>query len=218
MSHVSTDLFRLSRALGYAEDIEYYRKNLSKKKLLSLKETPTAELVIFAGLGRSPFKTPKNIILPPSIRFSFVKYTDRYSKSEDVIFLDSTNHFPAISIASNLGKVARASLGERKARIITKELARVAAKEALAQAAQKNSGDLAEAVVRAILFVAEEPDTRSWQTLPARLTLLRLPLYPGTYNISIGIVGERGGVIKKISLPEFDISNGQRIYRSIRYW
>jgi hypothetical protein len=218
LSQVSTDLFRLSRALGFAEDIEYYKKYLSKQKLLSIKETPTAELVIFAGLGRSSFKTPKNIILPPSIRFSFVKYTDRYSKSEDVIFLDSTNHFPALAITSNLGRVARASLEERRARIITKELTRVAAKEALAQAVQKNSGDLAAAIVRAILFVAEEPDTRSWQTLPARLTLLRLPLYPGTYNISVGIIGKRGEVIKKISFPEFNISNGQRIYRSIRYW
>ena len=181
-------------------------------------ETPTAELVIFAGLGRSPFKTPQNIILPPSIRFSFVKYTDRFSKSQDIIFLDSTDYFPAISITSNIGRVARASLEERKAKIITKEITRVAAKEALAQSVQKNSGDLAAAIVRAILFVTEEPDTRSWQTLPARLTLLRLPLYPGTYNISIGVIGNRGEILERISFPEFDISAGQRIYHSIRYW
>jgi hypothetical protein len=114
--------------------------------------------------------------------------------------------------------VARASLEERKAKIITKEITRVAAKEAIAQSVQKNSGDLAAAITRVILFVAEEPDTRSWQTLPTRLTLLRLPLYPGKHNISIGIIGKGGEVKKRITLPEFNISNYQRIYRSIRYW
>ncbi len=218
LSQVATDLYRLSTALGFAEEAEYYKKFLPTKKLPQFRGEPTAELVIFSGLGRSPVKMPQNIILPPSIRFSFVKYRDRYSESEKVIFLDSTNHLPVISITSDIGKVARASLEERKAKIITKEITRVAAKEAIAQSVQKNSGDLAAAITRVILFVAEEPDTRSWQTLPTRLTLLRLPLYPGKHNISIGIIGKGGEVKKRITLPEFNISNYQRIYRSIRYW
>lgn len=65
LSQVSTDLFRLSRILGFAEDMEYYDDYLAKKRLPSSEGTPTAELVIFAGLGRSPVKIPQNIILPP---------------------------------------------------------------------------------------------------------------------------------------------------------
>jgi hypothetical protein len=108
-------------------------------------------------------------------------------------------------------------LDERKQRVLAKETVRVAAKEALAQTIGENSGDLAEVLVRGVLFVTEEPDTRSWQTLPARLTLLRIPLTPGRYNINIGIMGKRGRMIKTFTLSNLNVSGGQRIYRSLRY-
>jgi hypothetical protein len=66
------------------------------------------------------------------------------------------------------------------------------------------------------LFIMEEPDTRCWQTLPASLKLLRLPLKPGKHNIRVVILGKRKEIVEEIRLPEFSVSSGQRIYSSIR--
>ena len=113
--------------------------------------------------------------------------------------------------------MARESLDERKKLLIVKETTRVAAKESVAQAVGRNNGDAAEALVRMALFIMEEPDTRSWQTLPARLLLLRVPLQPEQNKVEVYIVGKGDQLIEKIILPELNVQAGQRVYRSIRY-
>ncbi len=213
----AADLYRLATELGFTDEAEWYKKYTSSAKLTLFNRETLAELVLFVGLGRSPSKVPVNIVVPPSIRFSFVRYEDRINESQQAVMLDAEKHLPITSITSDIGKVARASLDERKQRVLAKETVRVAAKEALAQTIGENSGDLAEVLVRGVLFVTEEPDTRSWQTLPARLTLLRIPLTPGRYNINIGIMGKRGRMIKTFTLSNLNVSGGQRIYRSLRY-
>ncbi len=214
---VAADLYRLAAALGFSDEAERYKSNLPSANRDLFNNEPIAELVLFVGLGRSPSKVPVNIVVPPSIRFSFVRYENRNDEHLQVVLLDAERHLPVTSITSDIGKVARATLEERKQQVLAKETARAAAKEALAQTVRKNSGELAEILVRGVLFVTEEPDTRSWRTLPARLTLLRIPLVPGKHDVAIGIMGTGGGVIKKLSFPNLKVSAGQRIYRSLRY-
>jgi hypothetical protein len=214
---VAADLYRLATELGFSDEAERYKKYAPSGKGNFFDNQPQSELVLFVGLGRSPSKVPVNIVLPPSIRFSFVRYENRTGEQLQVEMLGAEKHLPVASITSDIGKVARASLEERKRRIMAKETARVAAKEALAQTVRKNSGELAEILVRGVLFVTEEPDTRSWQTLPAFLTLLRIPLAPGRHDIDVAIMGKMGGVRKRLSFSNLNVSDGQRIFRSVRY-
>jgi uncharacterized protein len=214
---VAVDLYRLATTLGFSDEAEQYKQYIPAAKRDLINNEPSAELVLFVGFGRSPAKVPVNIVLPPSIRFSFVRYENRIDEQLQVVMLDAQKHLPVTSITSDIGKVAKATLEERRQRVLAKETARAAAKEALAQTVRKNSGELAEILVRGVLFVTEEPDTRSWRTLPARLTLLRMPLAPGSHDVDIGIMDKSGGVIKTISLSSLKVSSGQRIYRSLRY-
>jgi hypothetical protein len=215
---VAGDLYRLAAQLGFSDEAKKYRTYLTsaEQRVLSEKES-MAELVLFIGLGRSPTKVPVNIILPPSIRFSFVKYERRSGEHLRVTVSGAEKQWPVSSISTDIGKVAGAALAERKRRIMAKETARVAAKEALAQAARNNSGDLAEILVRGVLFITEEPDTRSWRTLPARLTLLRIPLAPNRHEVVISVQRDGGQVIDTITLSGLNPVGGRRIYRSLRY-
>jgi hypothetical protein len=213
---VASDLYRLCLKLGYTDEAEHYKNYMAKRNMPFPRETQTGELVLFAGLGRSPIKIPANIVLPPSIRFSFPRYEDRPSEAAEIIVLDSSDQAPSISISTDLNKVARASLQERMTEIIAKETARAASKEAIARAVGRNNEAWVEALTRLVLFLTEEPDTRSWQTLPASLALLRIPLKPGKHNIRALILGKRGAPIEEITLPELFVSSGQKIYYSIR--
>jgi hypothetical protein len=67
-----------------------------------------------------------------------------------------------------------------------------------------------------VLFITEEPDTRSWETLPASLYLLRFPLAPGTHSLNITISRQDGSQIENIDLPVITLSPGQRVFHSIR--
>ena len=92
-------------------------------------------------------------------------------------------------MATDLSKPLHASLKARAAKIIAKETARVAAKEAVSQQIED---DFLEIFVRAAFFIMEEPDTRCWQTLPAYWTLLRIHLPPGSSRVTALTVESAG--------------------------
>ena len=98
---------------------------------------------------------------------------------------------------------------------MTKEAARVIAKEAMARAFEKKNNDLLGALFRAVLFITEEPDTRSWETLPGVLHLIRIPLKPGKHALQISVSQWSGQQIEDMSLS-VSISPGQRVFYSVR--
>jgi len=212
---VAADLYRLALRLGFADEAAQYGQYLTAGEQASAAR-PAAELVLFVGLGRGPVKVPGNVVVPPSIRFSFPMYRDRPGGAFDLQPVVPAEPM-ASAIATDLGVVARAALDDRKAAMLVKETARVASKEALARAAGRNGGDAAEILVRAAFFVLEEPDTRGWETLPARLLLLRLALDPEQPEVAVRIIGRHGESIERAVLSDLALRSGQRVYRSLRY-
>jgi hypothetical protein len=211
---IAKKLYQLGTELGFHEEVDLYKKYIPEEELDRVNKASYAELVLFISLGRSPVKIPGNIVIPPSIRFSFPQYTDTESSFLDTAIKGTSAGPPGVSISTDVGRVVRASLKERAAIVIAKETARVAAKEVISQKAGNEYSDTAEIVLRTFFFILEEPDTRSWQTLPARLAMIRLPLEQANQNMTISIGGEN----RTISLTDKEISSVQRIYRSIRVY
>lgn len=208
---VAADIVRHADRLGMIDEVEKYRSLLPQ-------DLPTgeAELVLFVANGRIPGKRPGNVFLPPSIRFSFPYYSDGAAPQTRMKILPRQwRHLPLLS--TDLGVVARNALEARKVRIIAKETARVVAKEVIAQSVGNKNDVAAEVLVRVALFLLEEPDTRSWQTLPGRLTLVRIPLPPGRHKLQVELESSRFESRQILELPEIEIRQGQRIFHSIRY-
>jgi hypothetical protein len=205
---VAEKLCVLGDRLGFDDEVEVYRKYLPESALKQ-SEPAAAELIVFAAQGRAPVKVPQNIFLPPSIRFSFVTYED-VSDYFDPLFVNTSKGGEIGNpITTDVGQVLKASLNDRLTQIIAKETARVVAKEAIAN---QMDDPVMELLVRVAFLVMEEPDTRSWETLPAYLTLARVPLYKGANRISLGQSG--GGV------PVIDITvspkHSKYYYQSVR--
>ncbi len=207
---VAADLVAISSRLGQLDEVKRFKRHLPKPF-----PRGDGELVLFVANGKIPRKRPGNVVLPPSIRFSFPYYESTRTPAIGVSILPL--HLPLPALSSDLAAVVVRSLEERKASIITKETARVAAKEAISQSVGNDHGKTAEAVVRLSLFLLEEPDTRSWQTLPGRLTLVRVPLPAGTHTIRVRVSGLELFDMPEITLPEFQLRPGQRIFHSLRY-
>ncbi len=172
---VADKLCQLANRLGFYDEVEHFSQFLPDKNE-EKRERPIGERLIFLSRGRAPVKIPHDIILPESIRFSFSTYENRggYFPGPEIPPLPGIG--TRTRVTTDVGKVLRASLDQRLARIIAKETARVVAKEAIAN----NINDSGvESLVRIAFFLMEVPDTRCWETLPGTLTLIREPVFPG---------------------------------------
>lgn len=203
---VANKLCAIASRLGFKDDVEIYSQYLPEtEKALVRQETP-AELIVFISQGRSPEKIPHNVVVPPSIRFSFSTYKDRSGHFYSPAIFSALETGAVDMITTDVGVVLKASLRDRLASVIAKETARVAAKEAIAN----NINDpLVEILVRIVFFIMEEPDTRSWETLPAYLAMIRIPLQPGRQSIQITNFNGQDGMV---SLPEFETTPNRRFY------
>ena len=208
---VAADIVRSAGRLGMLDEVKKYRSFMPQE----LPEGET-ELVLFVANGRIPVKRPGNVVLPPSIRFSFPYYSGGRAPRPKIRILPR-RWSPSPFLSTDLGAVARDALEVRKVRIIAKETIRVATKEAIAQAVGNKNDAAAEAIVRVTLFLLEEPDTRSWQTLPGRLTLVRIPLPAGRHKLQLELESSGSAGRQIIDLPEIQLRQGQRVFHALRF-
>ena len=190
---VADRLVMLARRLGFSDEAAKYEKHLSPAQRRAIVKGPGPELILFVSQGRSPVKIPQNIVVPPSIRFSFATYKERTRAYQAPVIYGDCGEMDGLRVKTDLAHVLKASLKERAARIIAKETARVAAKEAISQ---NIDDEFLEALIRVAFFVLEEPDTRSWQTLPAYWTLIRIPFSPKTKQVPALTIRDFGMAIK----------------------
>lgn len=202
---VADKLAAIAGRLGFYDDVETWRQYLDPAAIAP-EQTMDAELVLFIGQGRAPVKIPRNIVLPPSIRFSFATYEDRTRYFYQPAVTIASKAGPVRMVTTNLGAVLMDSLNERLTRILVKETARAAAKEIIAQ---QIDDPLVEALVRVAFFIMEEPDTRAWETLPAYLTMVRIPVGGAGHELAVRISGEYGGTVR---LPPVKIIPHRRFY------
>lgn len=168
------------------------------------------ELVLFIAQGRAPVKVSSDVVLPPTIRISIPVYMGGSPPVPVSIWSDGYSFYP-IKISTDLGLVARKSLDDRSAQYLTRQALRAGTKEAIAQKVGKNS-EVGEVLTRIVLFLTEEADTRSWETLPGGLSLVRIPLDEGIHDLEISSGGSG-----TIQLNGIDIHEGGKVYRSVRF-
>ncbi|UTM56209.1 hypothetical protein L4174_010160 [Photobacterium sp. CCB-ST2H9] len=87
------------------------------------------------------------------------------------------------SSLTDVTQMAKQSLSESMPARVLRQVLRVIAKEQLRQAAAQNGNDVGNLLANIFNTLTEQPDTRSWQTLPAKVTLYQDDLRPGTHQI-----------------------------------
>ncbi len=144
------------------------------------------EVVLFVSEGKAPIKEAVELVVPQSTKISIPQYRqlspfyipELYQSKKD-------SKHKVYSLSSNVFEIADNSLDSRKAEIIARQAVRAAGKEAMARSFKDKGG--AELLVRIALLAVEHADVRSWHTLPAGLSLMRLPLEPGKHKLLLGV-------------------------------
>lgn len=197
-------LYAIALSLGFYDEAQKWGQHLSTKEKKAAVTPPAGELILFIAQGKSPVKKSVGFVAPKSIRFSIPEYRDRTKRYRGFNIIAENRTPDATAITTSLNTVLRDSLKARLKEIIAKETARVVAKEAIAR---KIKNPLAQTLVRIAFFASETADKRCWETLPAYLTLVRMPLSQGNHRLSIRTVD---GVV--INLPEITVIPGRHYY------
>jgi hypothetical protein len=183
--------------------------------------------------GRAPVKEADLVVLPMPdgflVKLAFPGYKPVPRTIVGARFyakpLEDDTAFQAnFSMAEPIGRIAVENLEDRRFRIAAKTLARVTAKYLAVKTAQREvseqlgglAGLLTGVTGNLLAFASEEPDLRSWRTLPAEILISKLTLEPGTYEFWAECFTASGGVVRKVELGKRELAPGEKILLQFR--
>lgn len=177
------------------------------------------ELVLFVLDGFIEPKLPGDLIIDINARISFPFYADHVGSAPEIQLSENDTALPFTRRDTRLVEVSREALSERGKRIAARQALRIAAKYQVADAISRED-ELVGNIARLVFLAIDQADTRSWETLPAWLTLVRSPLSAGPHSVRVRIRGIDAGPLQRETsqtrVLDFDIAPGQRVFRLIR--
>ncbi len=90
------------------------------------------------------------------------------------------------SILADVNAMAHNDLNERLMSLVIRQAIRVWAKDRIRQEAAKQGDDVGNLLVNVWNTLTEQPDTRSWQTLPAQVKTASQIVRPGRQSLNLG--------------------------------
>jgi hypothetical protein len=175
------------------------------------------ELVLFVATGFIQPKLPGDLFIDLNARISFPFYAETFERPPGIRVYDGDRSLPVERADTALVSIASKALAARGKAIAARQALRIAAKYNIADAIE-NEDELAGGIARLFLFAIEQADTRSWETLPAFLSLIRVRLPSGEQSLSLQ-VDNRGSASSRIQQRrelKFDLAPGERVFRLIR--
>ena len=235
---IGHSLVRLARRLGFTDDLERYQEQYGE---FSPRPENTGELILFYESGYVPSKDEEALTFPilkkddvddekfvptligrkgmvyedieleyllrvaiPTIgsyrpRFSGVEVAVGEVKASGVLVEDVEN-------------IAIETFNAQRTGILLRTLLRAVGKYLLYREANKQHEALG-ILVNLAGVVSEQADTRSWQTLPNQIFMVRMPLPAGTHTLNLSFLDANGRVRGRDSVPDI------KIYRNrITFW
>lgn len=171
------------------------------------------ELIIFLQTGHIDRKLASHIALDIDLAIAFPFYGDYRISQPNYTVTVNDEYVPADEIDTALVDVSSRALSARGKTIAAKQVARIAAKKAVVDISSRED-DILGGVLQLILFATEQADTRSWETLPAWLGLLRVPLAEGKQNVSVTVTHR--GRTHQVNLGELNIEANRLHFATFR--
>lgn len=181
--------------------------------------TETAEIIVLVGYGRVPHKIANRLpiglaltVFAGSIRPDDASAANRLAGQGLVTWVNYPSlakipepmETPVISVdghavpvedAVSIAQEVKREWHEIEGSVVASAITRLIARYAAGEVARAATGDrnglgmLASLVVQGALSATDVPDTRSWETLPARVGVVRLQVVPGRHTVQLGARG-----------------------------
>ena len=131
---------------------------------------------------------------------------------EQVSKIENTGE-PVEHVQTHLLDISRKALAARGTQITITQALRLAAKKGIADAIS-DENEILGALATVFFYATEQADTRSWETLPAQLSMVQIPLAPGTHSLNFNVRVDNK--LYELKLDDITIEPRQTSFRSIR--
>ena len=228
---IGHSLVRLARKLGFVDELERYQGQYGE---FSPRPANTGELILFYESGYVPSKG-EDALMFPILKKDDVddeKFVPTLMGREGMIFEDVEleyllrvaiptidSHRPLLSgievavgevkasgvLVEDVENIAIETLNAQRTGILLRTLVRAVGKYLLYRKANKENEALG-LLVNLAGVVTEQADTRSWQTLPNQIFMVRMLLPTGTHTLNLSFLGENGRVRGRDAVPDIKIN------------
>ena len=185
--------------------------------LPKLLDRNTSELVFIVASGFIDPKLSGDLFVDFDARISFPYYAENFQQAPEARVAVGVVQAPFSRADTALVSISQSALSERGKRVAVRQALRLAAKHNIANSIEDKDA-LAGALAKILLVALEQADTRSWETLPAYLTLLRVPMSPGKHSVSLEVLTNESSAtsVDHQRVFDVDLAPGQRQYKLIR--
>ena len=228
---IGRSLVRLARKLGFIDEMERYQEQYGE---FSARPENTGELILFYESGYVPPKGEDALTFPilktddvDDEKFvpTLMGRAGRTYKEVELEYLlrvaipkiDSNRPLlSGIEVAAGVAKANGVLVGDvetiaietfnaQRTGILLRTLVRAVGKYLIYRKANKENEALG-LLVNLAGVVTEQADTRSWQTLPNQIFMVRMPLPAGTHTLNLSFLGENRQVRGRDSVPDIKIN------------
>lgn len=200
---IQQDVWRLANKLGMVDDIALYKQRFARINQQGKSKSNNGNLVVVIEHGIIANKGEFSLNLPiftshDDMRFySFAvpTYKNQLKHYAPVLLSYQGKHFQSEEIV-RLQSLAAYQLKEQMPATITRQVARIIAKEEIRQQLSRKGGDVGNILAGLYNITSEQADTRSWSTLPDKIDIMKLTMEPGKHAITLNV----NGVTKPINI------------------
>ena len=228
---IGHSLVRLARKLGFADDLERYRNQYGASPTHS---DNTGELILFYESGYVPPKS-EDALMFPILKKDDVEdeeFVPTLMGREGMVYEDVEleyllrvaiptidSHRPLFSgievavggvkakgmLVEDVENIAIGTFNAQRTGILLRTLVRAIGKYLIYRKAN-NENEALGLLVNLAGVVTEQADTRSWQTLPNQIYMVRMPLPAGTHTLNLSFLDAIGRVRGRDSVPNIKIN------------
>jgi len=221
------DLRRIASALYRSADIEdVFPDGTIDPVYDGNGQAGTGSVVLIAFAGYAPRKVEDMVVLPTSqgplgVAYPKMVVTPPSCGDGRLVVQSNDQLYEAdLELVEDINRIAEKNLDDRKGRILTRTIARVAAKQAAIYGVSRSSNhqDDQESIETLLnlanILLLERADTRSWRMLPGRIYMTRLFVPAGAYEASLQTCGAMAGTWRPFSV---DSGSTRYLFRDLRY-
>ncbi|MEZ4813844.1 MAG: hypothetical protein R3A80_01385 [Bdellovibrionota bacterium] len=204
---IRQDLLRSCVASQHDERLRYWKSKFPGEKVPKY-DRKKSELVVFVTMGQGPIKVPHSgdsnalpVLYPRPWTPSHVEVkvgTQKITKTQNVLDIeDLTKKF----------------FDEKLRWLTARKVIGLGAKAGAAYVVAKSTKSEGLGWLTFLALAAmDTTDLRGWNTLPATLRVLRVPLEPGFHDVSYVLKSQSGAIIKEQKLGQKKFLPGQKIF------
>ena len=196
--YLQEDVWRLANTLQMTDDINLFKKSFSQEitKKRHNDVNDQGQVVIMIENGIIGAKQEASLSLPiytshDEMRLysvSLPHYQNQLPISPPLTLAYQGESYQAEEIV-RIQSLAAKQLKDQLPIIVTRQIARIIAKEEIRQTLARKGGDVGNIFANLYNIATEKADTRSWSTLPDSIHVLRLNLSPGKHTLNLHING-----------------------------